>query len=171
MPSTFTLILAAQKSGILMELSVAMTKLSDLRSLWIISKLCKYSMPLAMSRSLFYNKLQWDNSGLLSTEKWPYWSTLCILSQNAPRKVFRKFIPPTNCHTILMFHSCKHCNFFRNCRLHHHCYLHIVLWSLQDLLSYFLSTVGSPVELSKCTLCKSLAHVQALQIKSIVQLL
>jgi hypothetical protein len=25
--------------------------------------------------------------------------------------------------------------------------------------------------LSKCTLCKSLAHVQALQIKSIVQLL
>jgi len=33
MPSTFTLILAAQKSGILMELSVAMSKLSDLRSL------------------------------------------------------------------------------------------------------------------------------------------
>ncbi len=44
--------------AILMDLSVAMSRLSDSRPLWIISKLCKYSMPLAMSRACFTANLR-----------------------------------------------------------------------------------------------------------------
>ncbi len=115
-------------------------------------------------QGLFYCNLEWNSSWLSSTEKWPHWSTLGILSYNAPDKGFPA--SPNKSHNILMLHCCKHCHFFGKCWLHHHRFLHVILWSLQDLYSHFLSIVGSPVEPSKCTLCKSLAHTQLLQIDS-----